>query len=114
MYYRYGKNYQVIAFATKGKRPNTFNKLRIDPELPESYKQKRDNGIFVTDVWDDIRELTSGYFAGSEPLIDSKSKERFHKQQTSLAILLRIILSSTGGGGGTLFLILLQVPAQLR
>ena len=24
--------------------------------------------MYVTDVWDDIRELTSGYFAGNEPL----------------------------------------------
>ncbi len=93
MCYRHGKNYQVITFATKGERPHVFNKLRIDPELPVSYKQKRDNGIFVTDVWDDIRELTSGYFAGDEPITDSNG--RFHKQQTSLEILLRIILSST-------------------
>lgn len=92
MKYRHGKNYQVIVFATKGK-PNTFHKLRIDPETPISYKHKRDNGIFVTDVWDDIRELTSGYFAGDEPIIDMN--KRFHKQQTSLAILLRIILTST-------------------
>lgn len=94
MRYRYGKNYQVIIFASKGERPNTFNKLRIDPVLPASYKQKRDNGIFVTDVWDDIRELTSGYFAGAEPL-EEEGGQRFHKQQTSLEILLRIILSST-------------------
>ena len=93
MRYRYGKNYQVIAFATKGERPKTFHKLRIDPELPPTYRQKRDNGIFVTDVWDDIRELTSGYYAGDEPLVDSNG--RFHKQQTSLEVLLRIILSST-------------------
>lgn len=40
--------------------------------------------------------FTSGYYAGDEPLTDSNG--RFHKQQTSLAILLRIVLSSTGGG----------------
>ena len=93
MRYRYGKNYQIIVFATKGQRPNVFNKLRINPDLPSSYKMKRDKGIFVTDVWDDIRELTSGYYAGEEPLNDQNG--RFHKQQTSLEILLRIILSST-------------------
>lgn len=111
MSYRYGKNYQVIIFATKGEKPRIFNKLRIDPELPATYKQKRDNGVFVTDVWDDIRELTSGYYAGDEPLTDEKG--RFHKQQTSLAVLLRIVLSSTGGG--TLFLTRLraQVPHHL-
>lgn len=43
-------------------------KLRIDPPLLETEKYRRPNGMFVTDVWDDIRELTSGYFAGEEPL----------------------------------------------
>ncbi len=96
MRYRYGKSYQVIVFATRGSAPKTFNKLRINPETPPHYKLKRDNGIFVTDVWDDIRELTSGYFAGEEPLVDNNG--RFHKQQTSLEVLLRIILSSTQKG----------------
>ena len=104
MAYRYGKQFQVIVFATKSSRPRVFNKLRIDPELPASYKFKREEGVFVTDVWDDIRELTSGYFAGDEPI--SGNEGRFHKQQTSLGVLLRIILSSTGGG--ILFLILLR------
>ena len=58
------------------------------------YFMQRENGIYVTDVWDDIRELTSGYFAGDEA-IRTKTEERFHKQQTSLALLLRLILSST-------------------
>jgi len=26
-------------------------------------KYQREKGMYVTDVWDDIRELTSGYFA---------------------------------------------------
>jgi len=47
-----------------------------------------------TDVWDDIRELTSGYFAGDEA-IRKENGERFHKQQSPIALLLRIILSST-------------------
>ena len=48
----------------------------------------------VTDVWDDIRELTSGYFAGDEALRDTEGN-RLHKQQTPIQLLLRIILSST-------------------
>ena len=36
--------------------------------------------MYVTDVWDDIRELTSGYFAGEEALRDSEGN-RLHKQQ---------------------------------
>lgn len=32
---RYGKDYQVIVFATKGERPRTFHKLRIDPAPPQ-------------------------------------------------------------------------------
>lgn len=94
---KFGKHYQIIAFATKGKRPRVFNKLRIDPPLPANYKHKRKNGMYVTDIWDDIRELTSGYFAGDEALRD-ESGDRFHKQQAPLALLLRIILSSTQVG----------------
>jgi len=91
---RYGKHYQVIAFATKGKSPRVFNKLRIDPPLLETEKIRRPNGVYVTDVWDDIRELTSGYFAGEEPLRNGNG-ERFHKQQSPIRLLARIILSSS-------------------
>ena len=94
---RYGKHYQIIAFATKGKTPRVFNRLRIDPPLPADYKHARKNGMYVTDVWDDIRELTSGYFAGDEALRDANGN-RLHKQQTPIQLLLRIILSSTNPG----------------
>lgn len=94
--YRFGKAFQIIAFATKGIRPKIFNRLRVDPPLPAGYSPRK-NGIFLTDIWDDIRELTSGYFAGSEPLRED-SGERFHKQQSPVALLLRIILSSTVPG----------------
>ena len=90
---RFGKAFQVIGFATKGRHPRVFNRLRIDPPIPDGYNP-RENGRFVTDVWDDIRELTSGYFAGDEPLRDDNG-ERLHKQQSPIALLLRIILSST-------------------
>jgi len=92
--YRFGKNYQIIAFFTKGERPYVFNHLRIDPPLLVTQKYKRTNGLYVTDVWEDIREMTSGYFAGDEPLRDS-SGNRFHNQQSPIHLLLRIILSST-------------------
>ena len=91
---KFGKHYQIIAYATKGEKARIFNRLRISPPLPANYKQPRENGLFVTDVWDDIRELTSGYFAGDEAIRD-KNGERFHKQQAPIALLLRIILSST-------------------
>jgi DNA modification methylase len=94
MKYRYGKHYQIIVFATKTDTPQTFNKLRIDPSLPSHYKVDRKDGVYVTDVWDDIRELTSGYYAGDEPLRD-ENNDRLHKQQTSLGILLRILLTSS-------------------
>ena len=94
---KFGKHYQVIVYATKGARATTFHRLRVDPELPANYKHKRENGVYVTDVWDDIRELTSGYFAGDEAL-RHKNGERFHKQQSPLALLLRIILSSSQPG----------------
>ena len=64
--------------------------------MPNGYKP-RENGMFVTDVWDDIRELTSGYYAGDEALRDDYG-ERVHKQQSPIALLLRMILSSTNPG----------------
>ncbi len=94
---KFGKQYQVIGYATKGNKARVFNRLRINPELPSTYKYKRENGIFITDVWDDIRELTSGFFAGNEA-IRHKNGERFHKQQSPIALLLRIILTSSSVG----------------
>lgn len=91
---KFGKHYQVIAFATKGAKPRVFNRLRITPPLPTNYKYEHENGVYVTDVWDDIRELTAGYFTGDEAL-RSETGERFHKQQSPVSLLLRIILSST-------------------
>lgn len=95
--YRFGKKYQIIAFVTKGDKPATFNRLRHDPPLPENYDRERENGVFVTDVWTDVRELTSGYFAGDEPLRDDED-ERVHKQQAPLELLTRIVLSSSMPG----------------
>ena len=94
---KFGKQYQVIAYATKGTKARIFNRLRIDSELPSNYKHKRPKGLFVTDVWDDIRELTSGFFAGREA-IRAENGERFHKQQAPIALLLRIILASSAVG----------------
>lgn len=94
---RFGKQYQIIAFATKGATPRVFHRLRIDAPLRPEHRQPREDGVFVTDCWDDIRELTSGYFAGDEAL-RTPSRERFHKQQSPIALLLRIILSSTNPG----------------
>jgi DNA modification methylase len=94
---KYGKQYQVIVYATKGEKAKTFHRLRINPPSPAHFKVPRENGVFVTDVWDDIRELTSGYFAGDEAL-RTDSGERFHKQQAPLALLLRMILTSTNVG----------------
>jgi len=94
---RFGKHHQIIAFATKGKTPRVFNKLRIDPPLLVTEKHRRPNGMYVTDVWADIRELTSGYFAGDEPL-RFENGERMHKQQSPIKLLARIILSSSNVG----------------
>lgn len=91
---RFGKQYQVIAYATKGRRARVFNKLRIDLPCAAHQKVPRKGGVFVTDVWDDIRELTSGYYAGSEPL-RTAAGARFHKEQSPVALLARIILSSS-------------------
>lgn len=91
---KFGKHYQIIAYATKGRSARVFNRLRISPPLPPNYKHMRENGLYLTDVWDDIRELTSGYFAGDEA-IKKETGERFHKQQSPIALLLRIILSSS-------------------
>lgn len=91
---RFSKQYQIIAYAIKGQKPKVFNKLRIDlPPLPE-HKYLRENGVYLTDVWDDIRELTSGYFAGDEAF-RSVEGDRLHVQQSPVALLLRIVLSSS-------------------
>ena len=74
-----------------------FNKLRIDYPLSPEQKYSRKDGIYVTDVWDDIRELTSGYFAGDEAIRDNKGN-RVHIQQSPVALLLRILLSSSSYG----------------
>ncbi len=92
--FRYSKQYQIIAFVTKGGKPRVFNKLRVDLPIPPGYKYKRLNGVYITDVWDDIRELTSGYFAGDEAIRDAKGN-RVHTQQSPVALLLRIVLTST-------------------
>ena len=94
---RFSKQYQIIAYAIKGKKPRVFNKVRIDPPPLPEHKYQHENGVYLTDVWDDIRELTSGYFAGDEALRD-KEGNRVHAQQTPVALLLRIILSSTMSG----------------
>ncbi len=94
---RFGKSFQVIGYATKDKRPRVFNRLRINPPLLKNQKRERENGMLVTDIWDDIRELTSGYFAGDEA-IRAESGDRFHKQQSPISLLLRIILSSSQVG----------------
>ncbi len=98
---RFSKQYQIIAYAIKGDKPRVFNKLRIDlPALPE-HKYDRKNGVYLTDVWDDIRELTSGYFAGKEAIRDINGN-RMHTQQSPVALLLRIVLSSTLPGDAVL------------
>ncbi len=93
----FSKQYQIIAYAIKGAKPRVFNKVRIDPPPLPEHKYVHENGVFLTDVWDDIRELTSGYFAGDEAYRDIQGK-RAHIQQSPVALLLRIILSSTMPG----------------
>ncbi len=94
---KFGLHYQIIAAAANGKSPRVFNRLRISPPPQPGHKIPRENGVYVTDVWDDIRELTSGYYAGDEAL-RAEGGERFHKQQAPLALLARIILSSSRPG----------------
>ena len=91
---KFGKHYQIIAYAIRGKKPRVFNRLRINPPLPPNYKFEREDGMYVTDVWDDIRELTAGYFAGDEA-IRKPNGNRFHKQQAPIQLLLRIVLASS-------------------
>ncbi len=91
---RFSKQYQVIVYAIKGDKPRVFNKVRIDPPPLPWHKYEHENGVYLTDIWDDIRELTSGYFAGDEALRHSNG-DRMHIKQTPVALLLRIILSSS-------------------
>jgi DNA modification methylase len=91
---RFSKQYQIIAYAIKGESPRVFNRLRIDPPPLPEHRYQHENGVYVTDVWDDVRELTSGYFAGDEAIRDDQGK-RVHTQQSPISLLLRIILSSS-------------------
>jgi len=98
--YGFGKSYQIIAYATRGK-PRVFNRLRYEPSLLAIHEYQRPDGILVTDVWDDIKELTSGYYAGDEAIrtkngeFFTKDGDRFHKQQSPIQLLTRIILASS-------------------
>jgi len=95
--FRFGKQFQIIAFATKGSRPRVFHRLRIDAPLRPGQKLPRKDGIYVTDCWDDIRELTSGYFAGDEAM-RLPNGERSLEQQSPVGLLARIILTSSNPG----------------
>lgn len=88
------KRYQPILLMQKGQKGRVFNHLRIDPPLPSNYKHERLSGMRIDDVWTDIRELTSGYFAGKEPL-RNEAGERVHLQQMPKALILRFLLMVT-------------------
>jgi len=90
----FNKQYQVIAYAIKGKQPRVFNKLKIDAPQPLNHKIPKEDGYYITDIWDDIYELSSGYFAGKEVIRDIEGT-RIHLQQAPISLLLRIILTST-------------------
>jgi DNA modification methylase len=75
--YKHPKHYQIIVFATKGDRSKTFNKLRIEPPILSHHKFERENGMFVTDLWDDIKELTAGYFSSEETITNGKMEIGF-------------------------------------
>ena len=95
---KFGLHYQIIASAVNGRSSRVFNRLRIKQSPRPNHKQPpSEDGVYVTDVWDDIRELTSGYYAGPEALRE-ESGERFHKQQAPLSLLGRIVLSSSMPG----------------
>jgi DNA modification methylase len=95
---RYSKKYQVIAYFTKGKENVTFNTVRIHRDLPENYKVLNYKGFVLTDIWEDIRELSSGFYAGKEAIRDEKGDKIFYGIQSPIALLLRILLVSSFPG----------------
>lgn len=98
IYNRFSLQYQIIVYALRGKKPRTFNRLRVDIRPPEHYHIPNENGYYVTDIWEDIDELTSGFFAGDEAIRDKNNGKRAHLQQSPISLLLRIILSSSKPG----------------
>lgn len=90
----FSMQYQVLVYAIKGDIPRVFNILRIDYPLLPHQKEERPNGLVVTNIWDDIRELSAGFLSGSEAFRDDLGA-RIHLQQAPIQLLLRIILSST-------------------
>lgn len=89
-----GKQYQIITHSIKGEKPRIFNKLRINKPPLDYSELRKYPGIFINDVWNDIKELTGGFFASKEA-IRNKNKERIHYQQSPIHLLLRIILFSS-------------------
>ena len=76
-------------------KPHVFNKLRIQPTLLVTEKYERKTGMYLTDVWDDIRELTSGYFAGHEPfrkIEDTSHFQNIAKKHVKVNAIQEIIL----------------------
>lgn len=93
----FSMQYQVIVYAVKGDNPRVFNTLRVDYPLLPHQREERPNGLVITNVWDDIRELSAGFLSGPEAFRNEKG-ERIHLQQAPIHLLLRIILSSTKVG----------------
>ncbi len=92
-----GKKYQVIFSGTKGDVPLVHNQLYGVTPMLSWHKKDSSKGVYIDDLWYDIRELTSGFFAGKE-VIRNKDRTKAHRQQMPLALALRMILMSTSPG----------------
>ncbi len=71
--FRYSKQYQIIAFVTKGGKPRVFNKLRVDLPIPPGYKYKKRNsiGIEIDPEYVKIIEDRLNYLRSAADIINS-------------------------------------------
>ena len=94
---RLGKKYQVIFSGTKGDVPLVHNQLYGITPMLSWHKKDSSKGVYIDDIWYDIRELTAGFLSGKE-VMKNRDGKMLHNQQMPLALALRMILLSTSPG----------------
>ncbi len=94
---RYSKNYQVWLFFTKTEKYNFYYNAEKIIHRYEPYKyiaNRNIEGRNVDDIWEDICELSTGYLAQKEVLLDGNGC-KLHVQQMPIALPKRMILHSS-------------------
>ena len=94
---RYAKNYQVWLFFTKTEKYKFYYNVEKILHRYEPYKyisNRNIDGRNADDIWEDICELSSGYLAQKEVLLDNNGC-KLHLQQMPITLPKRMILHSS-------------------